>query len=97
MYDKDWYIGAIEEVCDEEGDVNFMHPKVITCIRKDQEALNILFWPSTKDICFIPKNDIICTVSIPTPSSKSARKYKISSTNEKMISESIIKNSLAIQ
>ena len=93
MYDKDWYIGAIEEVCDEEGDVkvNFMHPK------GPGRLQNTFFWPSTKDICFIPKNDIICTVSIPTPSSKSARKYKISSTNEKMISESIIKNSLAIQ
>ena len=28
MYDKDWYIGAIEEVCDEvDVKVNFMHPK----------------------------------------------------------------------
>ena len=29
MYDKEWYIGMIQEVCEEEGDikVSFMHPK----------------------------------------------------------------------
>ena len=28
MYDKKWYIGMIQEVCEEEGDkkVSFMHP-----------------------------------------------------------------------
>ena len=51
IYDKDWYIGTIEEVCDEEGDVkvNFMHPK------GPGGPQNSFFWPSKKDICFAPK------------------------------------------
>ena len=83
--DSDWYIGLVEDVCAEEGDVKlrFMHPK------GPGRPENCFFWPSTVDICYIPQTDILCKVSAPIPSSKSARKYKISTLDAKSISNNI--------
>ena len=39
---------------------------------------NCFFWPSAEDICFIPQHDILCSISAPIPSTKTARKYKVS-------------------
>ena len=81
MYDNNWYIGVVQEVCEEEGDikVNFMHPKGPGCPE------NSFFWPSTEDICYIPQNDLIGPISTPKSSSKRARKFKISTTDVKLI------------
>ena len=73
-YDSDWYIGLVKEICDAEGDiqVRFMHPK------GPGKPDNCFFWPSAEDICFIPQHDILCSISAPIPSTKTARKYKVS-------------------
>ena len=44
MYDRDWYIGVIQEVCKEEGDVKvrFMHAK------GPGRPENSFFWPPRK-------------------------------------------------
>ena len=85
LYDDNWYIGCVEEVCEEEGDikVSFMHPK------GPGRPENCFFWPSRGDICYIPENDILCKISAPIPSSKSARKYKISPLDTKATCEII--------
>ena len=41
--------------------------------------MNCFFWPPKEDICYIPNNDILCKISVPTSSSITARKYKITS------------------
>ena len=73
-YDSDWYIGLVKGICDAEGDiqVRFMHPK------GTGKPDNCFFWPSAEDICFIPQHDILCSISAPIPSTKTARKYKVS-------------------
>lgn len=83
MYDYNWYIGLVEEVCEEEGDVkmSFMHPK------GPGSPENCFFWPAKKDSCYIPGNDILRKITAPAPSSKSARKYMICSLDTKLISE----------
>ena len=83
MYDKDWYIGVIQEVCEEEGDikVSFMHPK------GPGRPENSFYWPSTEDVCYAPQNDVIGYISTPKPSSKRARKFKISSMDMKLITD----------
>ena len=45
-YDKDWYIGVVEEVCVEERDlkVKFMHPK------GPGRPEDSFYWPLTEDI-----------------------------------------------
>ena len=45
LYNKEWYIGAVEEFCEEEGDV-----KVILCIQKDPYYLKTVHFdpPQTK-------------------------------------------------
>ena len=55
-YDKEWFIGLVEEVCVEEGyfKVKFMHPK------GPRRPENCFYWPLTENICFIPENDILC-------------------------------------
>ena len=85
IYDSDWYIGLVEDVCEEEGDIKlrFMHP------RGPGRPENCFFWPSTVDICYISQTDILCKISAPIPSSKSARKYKISTLDAKSISNNI--------
>ena len=85
VYDSDWFIGLVEEVCEEEGDVkvSFLHPK------GPGRPKNCFFWPSTEDICYIPQTDILCNISAPKPSSKSARKYKIFSLDAELISINI--------
>ena len=83
MYDKDWYIGVIQEVCEEEGDikVSFMHPK------GPGRPENSFYWPSREDVCYVPQNDIIGYISTPKPSSKRARKFKISPMDMKLITD----------
>ena len=55
MIDRNWYNGVVQEVCVEEGNVKVtcMHPKGPCCPE------NSFFWPSTKDICYMPQHDII--------------------------------------
>ena len=50
---------------------------------------NCYFWPSTEDICYIPQTDMLCNISPPIASSKSARKYRISSLDAKLITNNI--------
>ena len=35
MYDYNWYVGLVEDVCEEEGDVrvSFMHPKGLAVLK----------------------------------------------------------------
>ena len=83
MYDEDWYIGVILEVCEEEGDikVSFMHPK------GPGRPENSFYWPSTEDACYVPQNDIIGYISTTKSYSKRARKFKISSIDMKQITD----------
>ena len=85
IYDSDWYIELVVEVCEEEGDVKvrFMHPK------GPGRPENCFFWPSTEDICYIPQTDMLCNISPPIASSKSARKYRISSLDAELITNNI--------
>ena len=50
MYDYNWYVGLVEDVCEEEGDVrvSFMHPK-------GGRPKNCFFCPPRGEICHIPK------------------------------------------
>ena len=50
---------------------------------------NCFFWPSTADICYIHQTDILCNVSAPIPSIKSARKCNISSLDAESIAKNI--------
>ena len=70
-------------VCEEEGDlqIKFLHPK------GPGRPMNCFFWPPKEDICYIPNNDILCKISVPTASSITARKYKITSFDAKYISD----------
>ena len=73
------YIGLVEELCVEEGDlrVRFMHPK------GPGRSENCFSWPPMVDICYIPEKDILCSISAPMPSSKSGRKYNLNSLDAK--------------
>ena len=46
IYDHDWYIGTVEIVCEEEGDlqIRFLHPK------GPGRPMNCFFWPPKEDI-----------------------------------------------
>ena len=39
---------------------------------------NCFFWPSAEDICFIQQLAILCSISVPKPATKTAKKYKVS-------------------
>ena len=80
-YDNEWYIGLVEELCVEEGDlrVRFLYPK------GPGRPENCFNWPPMVDICYIPEKDILCSILAPMPSSKSGRKYKLNSHDVKSI------------
>ena len=70
-YDTHWFVGCIEERSDTEHDikVNFMK----------REVGVTLTWPTRKDICWIPIQDVICLISVPARSS--GRQYSLSETD----------------
>ena len=83
IYDNNWYIGMIREVCAEEGvKVALMHPK------GPGSPENSVFWPPTENSSYVPTNDIMASISTPKPSPKGARKFKISTEDIKYIIES---------
>ena len=55
IYDHDWFIGKVEIVCEEAGDlqIRFLHPK------GPGRPINCFFWPPKEDIWYIPNNDIL--------------------------------------
>ena len=72
MYDNNWWIGLVQSVNIEEGDVkvNFMHP----------HGPNSQFhWPSRNDICYVPMDKLLCKISAPITST--GRLYSINETD----------------
>ena len=67
MYDEDWYVGVIQEVCQDTSDahIKFMHPKGPT---------RRLAWPKHVDECYVPMDHILCTIAVSSTSS-SERTY----------------------
>jgi hypothetical protein len=57
-YDSNWYIGVVEEVSGEDGDVKvrFMHPK--------GPSLSY-HWPANEDSCWVPFDQVLCTIDCP--------------------------------
>ena len=55
LYDNFPWIGMVDEISDEYGDyrINFMHP---------HGPARQFHWPLRKDPCWIPKDDILCSV-----------------------------------
>ena len=82
-YDCNWYVGLVQKVCKEEGDVrvSFMHPK------GPGRSENSFFWPTREDRCYFPETEILCKISAPIPSSKSARKYILSDLDSQFIAD----------
>ena len=69
-YDSFWWIGFVKSVSEEHGDieVQFLHP----------HGPRILFnYPSINDVCFVPLNNILCSVSTPLTATATGRSYKI--------------------
>ena len=55
VYNYSWYVGLVEDVCEEQGDVrvSFMHPK------GPGRPENCFFWPEREDICHIPESEVL--------------------------------------
>ena len=64
MYDYNWFVGLVEDVREEEGDVRvcFMHPK------GPGRPKNCFYWPARGDIGHIPESGILGKISAPIPS-----------------------------
>ena len=61
MYDSYWWIGVVQLVDFDQGDVQvkFMHP----------HGPNSQFhWPSRDDICHVPIDKLLCKISAPITS-----------------------------
>ena len=60
IYDNHWWIGNISVACKEEHDslINFMHSHGTT---------KQFHWPLQKNICWLPEQHILMTMSVPTP------------------------------
>ena len=71
IYDNEWYIGIVKERSDEHGDVtiNFMSRNRNT---------NIIAWPSPKDECAVPLQNVLCMISAPVVCGSTGRQHKLS-------------------
>lgn len=65
-YSGHWYIGQITDIDEEdkELEVNFM-----------ERSKNLYRWPNRKDQIWVPYSDVLCEISKPIPSGKSARNF----------------------
>lgn len=65
-YSGHWYIGQITDIDEEdkELEVNFM-----------ERSKNLYRWPNRKDQIWVPYSDVLCEISQPIPSGKSARNF----------------------
>lgn len=77
-YDSKWYIGLIEIINLDQGDarIRFMHPAGPSVS---------FYWPDRVDICWIPFQNILCTIEQPT--TMTGRQYQISVECQKLINE----------
>ena len=78
IYDNEWYVGMVTERSEEHGDVtiNFMSRNINT---------NIIAWPSHKDECAVPLQNVLCLISTPAVSGSTGRQYKLSQDNVTLI------------
>ena len=67
-YDSKWWIGVVCELNDEEDDcfISFLHPAGPSAS---------FVWPPRKDVCWIARSDVICTVQV--PSTRNGRTYTV--------------------
>jgi hypothetical protein len=68
LYNLQWWIGLVEEISHEYEDIkiNFFHP---------HGPSPSFYWPTTKDICWIAAEDILCEIS--TPITATGRQYTL--------------------
>lgn len=82
MYDDEWYVGIIVEQSEECRDV------YVRFMRRFNEVM--LLWPQDRgNECWIPLQDILCTVGSPEPQGSRARQYKLKSTDYDLIVERV--------
>ena len=74
MYDEDWYIGIVEARSEEQQDLH------IKFMQKGATGHSLL-WPQKDDTCWIPFQDVICTVDVPSTKGASGRQYFLSNSD----------------
>ena len=76
LYDDENWIGLIEEVDNDQRDakIRFMHPK---CIARSY------FWPVKDDTCWVPDENIICNIGVPT--TVTGRQYKLQPKDQEVL------------
>lgn len=83
IYDKDWFVGCIVERSDENCDVfvNFM----------TWSKARLLSWPASvrQNVCWVPFQNIMCTVSAPELQGYSARFYKLADHDTELIQKKL--------
>ena len=86
VYDKDWFIGHIDERSDENNDV---HVKFMT----KSARTGFLSWGvnGPRNECNVPFQDIICCINAPEMLGRGGRQYKLLSTDFNRI-ESLLPN-----
>ena len=78
IYDNKWYVGIVTERSEENGDVtiNFMSRNINT---------NIIAWPSHKDECAVPLQNVLCLISAPVTTGSTGRQYTLSHDNLSLV------------
>ena len=84
IYDNEWYVGMVTERSEEHGDVtiNFMTRNINT---------SIIAWPSRKDECAVPLQNVLCLISTPAVSGSTGRQYKLSQDNLSLIMQKLMR------
>ena len=84
LYEYEWYIGIIIERSEEHSDV------FVKFMKRSKDT--ILSWPQNmQDQCWVPFQDIICTISSPVLEGRLGRQYKLSPSDFNNISVLISK------
>jgi len=85
VYDRDWYIGLIDEKDGDEYTINYMHPK---------NPRGTVHWPARKDSCLTPAKNILCEIQVPACSTNTARGFSLQEKEYTAI-EQLFNNSFA--
>ena len=74
VYDSFWWVGMVEDINPEQGDmeVTFLHP---------HGPRKSFTWPTAADRCYVPLQNILCSILAPTISTDNGHSYEISDTD----------------
>ena len=78
IIDSNWWVGVVKEVSEGDSEVQLM---------QFNSGAKTFRWPTIEDICWIPSDNILAIIKVPSQISEKSRHYTISNEELKEITK----------